>query len=69
MPVRHLLVVLAMMPLMATAEELEAGLLEFIAGLEQVDGRWIDPMQLPPLESSAAADTAASNEESTNDDP
>ena len=56
------------MPCMAAAVETEENLFEFLAGLEKVDGRWIDPMQLPPLEAQLPESRTGQDDERQDDD-
>ena len=56
------------MPCMAAAVETEENLFEFLAGLEKVDGRWVDPMQLPPLDEQPPELRVGQDEERQDDD-
>ena len=51
---RAALVLLLMQPAYAEQSQAEADMafFEFLAELEKIDGQWVDPMQLPPVETT-----------------
>ena len=49
--------VVVAMPAMAADDKATENFFEFLAELEKVDGQWVDPMQLPPVQQATIEKT------------